>query len=47
MFKSYFKKKLIKCLVQLTWYYKYINNFYMYNSFKLKNYSLLKFLHQL
>ena len=26
----------LKCFLQLTLYYKYINNFYMYNSFKLK-----------
>ena len=28
--------QLIKCFFQVTLYYKFINNFYIHNSFKLK-----------
>ena len=28
--------QLIKCFLQVTLYYKFINNFYIHNSFKLK-----------
>ena len=51
MFESFFFQ-LLKCFLQLTWYYKYINNFYIHTSFKLKkniqiwnfytNYNFLK-----
>ena len=52
VFENYYGKQffvfLEKKKIVLTWYYKYINNFHIHNSFKLKkNDSILKFLHQL